>query len=60
MKTSVEDRLEDLHEQGFDYSEIDEDDPERISVRCSQCNALVINGLPSHEFGCPNRKRSYE
>ena len=23
-------------------------------VRCSQCEALVINGMPSHERGCPN------
>lgn len=24
------------------------------SVRCSQCEALVINGTPTHERGCPN------
>jgi hypothetical protein len=23
-------------------------------VRCSQCEALVINGMPTHETGCPN------
>lgn len=23
-------------------------------VRCSQCEALVINGTPTHETGCPN------
>ena len=22
--------------------------------RCSQCEALVINGCPCHESGCPN------
>lgn len=22
-------------------------------VRCSSCNALVINGTPCHETGCP-------
>lgn len=23
-------------------------------VRCSQCQSLVINGVPTHETGCPN------
>ena len=23
-------------------------------VRCSQCSALVINGVPCHERGCPH------
>lgn len=23
-------------------------------VRCSQCEAVVINGTPCHEFCCPN------
>lgn len=23
-------------------------------VRCGQCDALVINGHPTHEPGCPN------
>lgn len=23
-------------------------------IRCSQCAALVINGVPTHETGCPN------
>lgn len=26
-------------------------------VGCSQCEALVINGIPTHETGCPNRPR---
>ena len=26
-------------------------------VRCSQCEALVIMGVPCHERGCPNAKR---
>lgn len=25
-------------------------------VKCSQCNALVINGVPCHEQGCPNKQ----
>lgn len=27
-------------------------------VRCSQCQALVINGVATHESGCPNRRRA--
>lgn len=23
-------------------------------VKCSQCQALAINGTPTHETGCPN------
>lgn len=23
-------------------------------VRCSQCEALCINGVPTHEAGCPH------
>lgn len=38
---------------GFDASRIDVEDG-RISVRCSQCEALVISGHPTHERGCPN------
>ena len=25
-------------------------------LRCSQCKALSINGIPTHETGCINRK----
>jgi len=48
-----------LRDLGFDDSEYDEDD-ERWSVRCSQCEALVINGVPCHEHGCPNQHRHNE
>jgi len=27
-------------------------------VRCSMCEALVINHTPCHEQGCPNSKRN--
>lgn len=26
------------------------------TVKCDQCCALAINGHPSHEQGCPNRR----
>jgi hypothetical protein len=25
-----------------------------LKVRCSQCEALFINGIATHEHGCPN------
>ena len=25
-----------------------------FTVRCSQCEALVVNGVACHETGCPN------
>jgi len=47
--------LRELKCRGFDRSEYD-----RIRgshhVRCSQCEALVINGIACHESGCPNEK----
>jgi hypothetical protein len=27
-----------------------------VRVRCSQCEALVINGVATHEHRCPNAK----
>lgn len=27
-------------------------------VGCTQCEPLVINGVPCHETGCPNLKRA--
>ena len=27
----------------------------QYAIRCSQCEALVINGTPTHEHGCPNQ-----
>ena len=29
-------------------------------VRCSQCAALAINGVPCHETGCPNVERAVD
>ena len=45
-----------LKEQGFDDSTYDCGD-RTYRVRCSQCEALVINGVPTHERGCPNQPR---
>lgn len=28
-----------------------------VMIRCSQCDATVINGVATHEHGCPNRRR---
>lgn len=44
-----------LHALGFDLSEpVPRTRPKRFRVRCSHCAAAVINGVPSHELGCPN------
>lgn len=36
---------------GFDLSE---PNGRYVRVRCSQCQAMCINGTPCHERGCPN------
>jgi len=45
-----------LRQLGFDESYYRRDT--RVwKVKCSQCEAVVINGLPCHEHGCPNKKK---
>ena len=40
--------------EGFDLSRVDDG---TVRIGCSQCDALVINGTPCHERGCPNAAR---
>ena len=44
---------EELEALGFDESEPSEDG--YLRVRCSSCEALVIQGVPCHEGGCPRQ-----
>lgn len=44
-------QLAELQALGFDNSSAGD---HSFAVRCSQCDALVINGVPCHESGCPN------
>jgi len=52
-------RVASLRAQGFDLSEAVPFEA-RWRVRCSGCEALVINGTPTHERGCPNTPRDSE
>lgn len=47
--------LSDLKKLGFDQSKHIKFTGE-YKVKCSQCQAVVINGVPCHETGCPNAK----
>lgn len=47
--------LEILKKQGFDLSYQEEGD-DYVQVWCSQCEALCIQGVATHEPGCPNKK----
>lgn len=44
-----------LRRHGFDRSRARAGE-EGVYVACSQCEALVINGVACHETGCPNKK----
>lgn len=44
--------LASLQARGFDQSRTGSHG--EVHVRCSQCEALVVNGTPTHERGCPN------
>lgn len=46
-------RLRELQDAGFDQSRRNYS-TKGWTVRCSQCEALVICGHPTHERGCPN------
>ena len=46
-----------LASRGFDRSAISHEESPGdfiVNVGCSCCEALVINGTPTHERGCPN------
>lgn len=44
---------EKLRKRGFDLTEYNRRTGE-YRVRCSQCEAAVINGIACHEHRCPN------
>ena len=46
--------LQELRSLGFDLSK-HVPFSKSYRVRCSQCEALCINGIPTHETGCPNQ-----
>ena len=48
-----------VRRRGFDklYVGADDDGYKSVSVNCSQCQAVVINGMACHERGCPNTVR---
>jgi len=46
-----------LKKLGFDKTTYDRSTG-CYDVRCSQCEALVLNGTPCHERGCPNEKET--
>jgi hypothetical protein len=47
---------EQLRRRGFDRTRYNRSEG-TYSVRCSQCDAKVINGIACHEHGCPNDAR---
>jgi hypothetical protein len=53
MKLGLAMHVEQLIDLGFDKSK---HDGAFITVQCSQCVAMVVNGTPLHEKGCPNTK----
>ena len=52
---TTETTFRELLDAGFDKSIAVEH--EHVRVVCSQCQALVINGVATHEHGCPNARR---
>ena len=65
-KPGVNSRLAALRQAGFDRARYvgrarsgpaGTRGPAEYHVACSQCEALVINGVATHERGCPNQPR---
>ena len=50
-------KVDKLKRLGFNRSRRSKDNPKYNTVACDQCSALVINGVPCHEQGCPNARR---
>jgi hypothetical protein len=48
--------VESLHALGFDASAQEG----FLKVQCSECEAMVINGVPTHEHTCPNAMKECE
>jgi hypothetical protein len=48
-----------LRRLGFDNTYYDRSSG-YYKVKCSQCDAIVINGIACHETGCPNKPRDEE
>ena len=46
-------KLDELISYGFEAST---KNGKALRVRCYSCEALVINGIPTHEHGCPEAK----
>ena len=51
--------LDRLRRDGFDLSTYDRSSGV-YRVRCSRCEAAVINGMACHESGCPNEEHHHE
>lgn len=47
--------LAQLHALGFDRAN-HVPFTKQFAVKCSQCKALCVNGVPTHEHGCPNSR----
>ena len=54
-KSPVARRAERIRKEGFDRSRVSATG--YVHVVCSQCEAIVINGVACHEYGCPNKQR---
>jgi hypothetical protein len=52
--------LQKLEALGFDRSANTFGRENLLSVACSQCQSMVVNGVPCHESGCPNERSEVE
>lgn len=56
MSTKLKKIKAGLVKRGFDKTTFDKSTG-YVRPGCSQCNALVINGVACHETGCPNARK---
>lgn len=54
--SDLDTRVQQLEALGFTATP-DEESPGYLRIKCDRCEALVINGVPAHETGCPNAMR---
>lgn len=52
--STIQQTIERYQALGFDQTSTERGRAYR--VKCSQCAVMVINGVPTHEHGCPNTR----
>jgi hypothetical protein len=57
VTTTTNQRIAHLVSLGFDLTERHKGSRHCLRIKCSQCRAFTVNGVPCHERGCRNEMK---